>query len=366
VQKLPPRPRLRRHRARVAAVALAALPCAIALGLGAGSAGATDPAPLVLDWQGPAECQAAPRVLAEVRRLLGREHAGSSLVVHAKVERAGKRWHLALASHHAGRATSRALDAESCDAAADAAAVILALMIDPSRALSGPPGDEETAGEAERDAGAPPFDAADEASLGPRAFDARVDAEDAAALVPRPREGEDSDAGDRSAQLLVSAAAATDTGTLPRTGFGFAAGIGLETGFFLAEASFAYFPAVDSTAEVPGARGGSFGMFTGTLRACALADAGAFSFGPCAGGGLTWMHAQAFGVTTPIGADSSWGAIVANGLLRARISRYFSLRLTIGGAVPFARPVFEVQGLGPVHQPAPIALQMGAGVEVHF
>jgi hypothetical protein len=368
VQKSPPRIRL--NRPRVAAVALAALPCALtfALALGAGSARATDPAPLILDWQGPAECQAAPRVVAEVRRLLGREHAGSSLVVHARVERAGRRWHLALSSHHAGRATARALDAESCEAAADAAAVILALMIDPSRALSGPSDEEEPAREDERDAASSTVDAAAEDAPGPRRLSDGGDGDAARDLaIPGSRELEETDdAGDHPARLVLSAAAMMDTGTLPRTGFGFAGSLGLEAGLFLGEATFAYFPPVDSTVDLPAGRGGSFTMFAGSLRMCVLADAGALSFGPCAGGGLTWMHAEAFGVTTPIAADSSWGEVVANALLRSRISRYFSLRLTIGGAVPFSRPVFEVQGLGAVHQPAPIALQIGAGAEVHF
>jgi hypothetical protein len=347
-------------------VVIAAVTGVVALLFTTGLAGASDPSPLVLDWQGPRDCQAAPRVIAEVGRLLGAEHAGESLVVRAKVERTGKRWHLVLSTQHRGRAVARTLDAESCDAAADAAAVILALTIDPSRALLGSPEDEKMAGDA-RDAGPSPADAADERVpvFTPQVMDAgELDARPDPHEIPEGLFGED--AGASRFGFALSAAALSDTGTLPRGAIGFAGGFALGVGPIWADATFAYYPPVDTTVSLAPARGGSFSMFAGTLQLCALASGGALSVGPCAGVGMTRMHAEAFGVSTPIAADSTWGNAAVDALARVRISRYFSLRLNAGVSIPFARPVFEVQGLGSVHQPSAIALQMGAGGEVHF
>jgi hypothetical protein len=78
------------------------------------------------------------------------------------------------------------------------------------------------------------------------------------------------------------------------------------------------------------------------------------------------MRGEAFGVTTPIGASSTWSSVVVDGMGLVPLSRRFSLRVTAGVAAPFARPTFEVEGIGVVHQPAAVALRLGAGAEAHF
>jgi hypothetical protein len=316
---------------------------------------AADPPPLSLDWQGPEDCQAGPRVSSEVRRLLGGERAGESLVARVKVARRGRRWHLSLWTEHGGRARSRELDAESCGAGADAVAMILALTIDPSRALG-----------SEEDAGPPPVDAASEPDAVPLApappFAADAALPDAAS-EPSPEDDRASE--ETPFPLFAFALAASDTGSLPHTAFAFGGGLGYGERHFQIEALVAYWPST-STNVGSSAEGGSFTMFVADLRGCALAEAGVFSFGPCAGGGLTRMRAEGSGVTTQIPTVTTWGSIVADALIRARVSRFLSPRLTIGGAVPLSRPIFSVVGLGTVHQPAAIALQIAAGMELHF
>jgi hypothetical protein len=113
-------------------------------------------------------------------------------------------------------------------------------------------------------------------------------------------------------------------------------------------------------------RGGSFSMVVTEVHACALASASFLSFGGCAGFGFTSMQAEAFGVTTPISAGATWSSFVADALVLGRLSRLLSLRVSGGPVVPFSRPTFEIQGLGVVHQPAPVALELGAGLEAHF
>ena len=345
---------------RLRSVAFGIASTAVSLALLAGRAGASDPSPFALEWQGPAECQAAPRVRSGVKKLLGGGGGrDASLVARARVERVGKRWRLVLATERGGRSAVRELDAESCDAAADAAAVILALLLDPARGVE--------AEEEDRDAAAPPPADAGGERDGARASEPRAAPPAPPPPSPPPPSPPLEDAGEPGASpLSLFAAAVTDTGTLPRTGFGVAGGLGLGGERLRLEATVAYWPSVSKLLDARAGSGGSFTLFSGTLRACALVEAGAFSFGPCAGGGLVRMRAEAYGVTTPIAATPVWGVFVADAVARVRISPYLSPRLSAGAAVPFSRPVFEVEGLGPVHQPAAIALQIAAGLEAHF
>jgi hypothetical protein len=310
------------------------------------------PPPMAIDWRGPDECQEAPRLSSEVARLVGGGHGDSNLVARVNVGRSGRRWHLVLTMDRAGRTTVRELDAESCAAATDAAAVILALTIDPSRAL----GDDAA------DAGVPPAPVADASASPPPAAPATPPVVEP---IP-PKEPAAAAARQENLPFVVMATAASDTGTLPHTGFGFGGGLGFAAKPLRLEATLAYWPTVSADVAGTPPRGGSFTMVVTELRGCALAEASFLSFGPCAGLGFTSMQAEAFGVTTPISAGATWSSFVADALALGRISRLFSLRLSVGLAVPFSRPTFEIQGLGVVHQPAAVALELGAGVEAHF
>jgi len=333
-----------RALAKVAVPVVAGAFCVAARALASGAP------PVMLDWHGPDDCQEGPRLLAGVERILAGERGASSLVAHVSLEPLGSRWHLTLVMEHAGRTTTRALDAESCTTATDAAAVVLALTID-------------TLGHDVEDAGSSP-------ATGPDASSFLGDAASVASAVDaQPSSDETRDASaDRSSlvPLVVFAEAASDTGTLPRTGVGFAGGLGFVAKPLRVEAVLAYWPGVSTDIAGGSSRGGSFTMFAAELRGCALAEASVFSLGGCAGLGFTEMRAQAFGVTTPISAGATWAALAADGVALAHVTRRFALRLSGGTAVPFSRSAFEIEGLGVVHKPAPVALELAAGVEAHF
>jgi hypothetical protein len=78
------------------------------------------------------------------------------------------------------------------------------------------------------------------------------------------------------------------------------------------------------------------------------------------------MRASAFGITTPRESVSTWGAGLGGALLTARLSKTWALRLDADLSVPSYRPSFAIEGLGPVHQPSDVTLQVGAGAAVHF
>jgi hypothetical protein len=96
------------------------------------------PPELTLDWQAPATCPAPADVEAQFARLLGgaaRVPTGKHVTATAAVHVASPgRWILELTTTLDGAGGKRSLSGDSCASVASAAALILALMIDPAAA----------------------------------------------------------------------------------------------------------------------------------------------------------------------------------------------------------------------------------------
>jgi hypothetical protein len=112
----------------------------------AGGSAAAEPAPLgcQLQWVAPPECPDADRVRADIERLTGR-HLDPSLsdgiTVTATVgHEAPGHWAVDLViAHGTADSNERHVEGGSCREVADAAAVIVAIALDPSHALAAPP-----------------------------------------------------------------------------------------------------------------------------------------------------------------------------------------------------------------------------------
>ena len=90
--------------------------------------------PLALDWSAPAGCPTREHVIERVTAILGRStKPHGALAVRAIATRLPSgQWRVNLAEDREGGAGSQEFEAESCDAAADATALIVSLMIDPT------------------------------------------------------------------------------------------------------------------------------------------------------------------------------------------------------------------------------------------
>jgi hypothetical protein len=103
-----------------------------------------------VQWQAPAGCPEGAVVERRVEELLGRVPAEHELhavgVVHV-----GPPWRLELETTIGGRRQQRALEADDCMAVAEAAALILAVSVDPLGVTRGPAGGAERAGGRERE-----------------------------------------------------------------------------------------------------------------------------------------------------------------------------------------------------------------------
>lgn len=106
-----------------------------------------------VQWRAPAACPTAAAVEGRVTELLGREPAEHELRATGVVS-GGPPWRLELETTLGGRRQRRTLEAEECPAVAEAAALILAVSVDPleaTRATAGAgDGAEATSGGAGR------------------------------------------------------------------------------------------------------------------------------------------------------------------------------------------------------------------------
>jgi len=103
---------------------------------------AQQPAPVTLEWSAPSGCSSQTHILEQVAAILGRSAVPrAALAVHAVAERGpGGKWTVNMIVDRPGESGRRHFEAESCEAAADATALIVALTIDPTRTgLANPP-----------------------------------------------------------------------------------------------------------------------------------------------------------------------------------------------------------------------------------
>ena len=113
---------------------------------------------------------------------------------------------------------------------------------------------------------------------------------------------------------------------------------------------------------------GTFRWATGSVTACqALVELGGGAhLGPCLAleGGA--MSAESFGVRVPGRTTEPWLAARAGARLNVQLSRGVNLALALEAAVPLRRPSFVIEGVGAVHQPAPVSARTSLAVEWAF
>ena len=288
------------------------------------------PAPLPIDssWDAPPECPTAAEFEAEVRRLAGPVPPPALRPeARATVRRApGDRWQLTLATKTGALAGERKLSAASCPELMQAAALVVALMINPAAGASPSP------------LPPPPPPPAPPAPLPPPAR-----------------------------RFTVGAALSVGLGALP----GPAVGVGGR-----ATAGGPHLAALlrgnvwgerRAASPADASAGGTFDLLDVGAGACARGQPlEAVWLGLCGGATLLWSRGAGYGVTNPGQATSLWGAAFFGPEARVLVTRRSGLHLEIETLVPAARPTFRLAGVGTVYEPAAIAWRASAGWEVHF
>ena len=307
---------------------------------------------LDLTWDAPAGCPPASRVQERVRRLVGGAHQ-RPVKAAARIQHDARGWSLSLQTKTEGQTGERELQAPDCASLADAAALILAWMIDPDLVPDALPAASAPAspGVPSAPSAVPPASTA--SSLLPAA-----PPEESSPAAPAEEPPEASPAAGRGSRARWGAflGAAADGGWAPGAGAGPLLG---------AEVSGERWGAALAASWVPARRGTAEARPTAAARVEAGALGGRVCGAPwwglswarvCGGATALWLRAQGEGVQEPLRGGAT--ALALGGGVQARypLGEAWWLLLGVEGSAPLVRPAFRIEGVGVVHRtPAVVA-----------
>jgi hypothetical protein len=296
------------RRSRLAAGIVAAL---AASGLGHARLRAAGAEPVAVIWNAPTGCPTAQAIHDEVEKTLGgslKELAPVAAAVSV-LEAAGGRWQASLVVHSHGKRAERQFEAESCEALAAAAGLIIALAAEGG------------------DDGPPPRPAPEVRPPAPERLAAP-------AIAPSISSGPArlASAWNRSGEFL-QLGGLVDGGTMPSTpSVGLEAALGESWNTALwrlrvsAGAGF-FLPQAPSSPLSQGTPAGQYWVLSFSARGCLTAALARFEIGPCLGGELVAMRATSIGGTaaqstqywpSPMGSLVATLAFASNAVLFAR------------------------------------------------
>lgn len=287
----------------------------------------TEELALSLSWQAPAGCPDLASERAEIARRLGAAERPSTEPIVASGEirhdpTAG--YVLSLRTQVGGTTGERVLTGQDCRQLADAAALILAMLINPEAAMEEP---------APAPAAPPPPPPA-----------------------PQPRH-----------TLGVGIDALLATGVLPRWAEGLALRVFYGKGLILVAAQIAGFLPQRVDAPVWPKATASFIRLDSALQACATTPSdrrlGAML---CLGGSLVRLHGRSAGVSDSDEATGYWIEAAAEASVHMQVTAHLRLRLAgdlrgLGG-----RPDMAIMGLGSVYRPAAVNFRGALGADFLF
>ena len=338
--------------------------------------------PGLVSWEAPDECPTATEVTRRVEQLLGSPEAlaGSPVRMRAAVTSSGDgTFVLSLR----GERGARELRGESCEVVADAAALIVAMAVDPDAvAETQLDGESAPAVPVERTDAPTPI-AASLAAPSPNLLSVSVAAPATAPAAMRAgnvasaRTASDVaraavvEAGDDGASeplvFGIALGATGDLGALPGASLGPALAGSVETGALRVELRAAILPSREARAGNHATARGDLSLVAAGARACAVALRGGVELGPCAGIEAGAMHATGRGVSAPSSATALWAAADAGGFVAVPLAGPFLLRADVAAVVAVNRPAFVIDGVpGVVHRPSAVGGRLGLSAEARF
>jgi hypothetical protein len=311
---------------------------------------------VAIDWVVPdsRSCPGALYVEALIASLLDGATGGArGLRAHAVVSRdESGAWHVDLSTESAAGAGHRSVTAETCRAAADATAFILALAVD-----------EEGGG---ADAGAD-SGRTSTAPSPPAVIAGPVPAASPPPETPVP-------VPDRHPSKIFSAGvyALADLGTLPAFDLGagvrlgatppFAPSVRLEFGASL------WMP--EEISQASPSTTSRFDLRSFDVAACWAPMLGHWELGACLGGELGWMEGTGRSSGTGVGrsGDAFWPVVRGRVTSAYRLGAAWAVRADLGVGVSLDRPEFRWEGVGAAEaqSPAVVAARAAVGLEVRF
>lgn len=312
-------------------------------------------------WNAPAECPPASEVRASVEAHLGIPLSqlpdGSWSVVGTISSGADRGWAVDLVVHAPDGPTERTLhDPSDCAAVSDAAALLIAIAIDPDAVTASEPiASEPDAGRAD-------------AEVSPASDDAGEAIVDVAPETPPPPPSpRPTPAPPREPPLhfVLGAAGGLDWGTLrgvspigrasfawqlPRMRIGVNAMFGVAPGFGVPSVS----------------RDISLWMWTAGAEAGPVFHAGAFEFPLTAGLEAGQIVIRPRDLLPPPRQQVTWAALLVTPGVAWVPLPWLAVVARVGATVSLVRPGFSIQGVGRIAAPAPAGIRATLGLEFRF
>jgi len=305
------------------------------------------PPALALDLQyvAPESCPLVSDFSAAIARLLGRtERISKSLKARVTVHSdAHDNFRLTLLTEIDGISGERVIQGRSCTSVADAAAVTLALILNP---------DIETATDAGTVSKAQPTQA-------PRALAVHPQAHNTNAQKLRPVPSRDP-----SVRWLGASAVGLHFGVMPKPGPEISLGLGVNYGRLSLLASGLY--ALPETAFVAGQDRAGGRLWHGTVvgLSCWVFVADAPRLGGCVGGAYTRVQGQGKDVTPVRDGTTGWVSPTAGIFGDFPLSQRAAFRLSGLLLVPLKRPDAHLDNLGIIQRPSTLTANLQVGVIV--
>jgi hypothetical protein len=311
----------------------------IALSAWPSRAMATDPLRGIdLEWRAPSGCPDETWARAALAGYLGHRKSDTFKPIAVRVELSGVsggRFRAALTLDD-GKGGDRRFEGATCGRVADAAVLIVALMLDPVEVTSQielPPEVKR------RDAPAPSSEVSRRASAA------------------------------SSGAFEIGIEATGDVGSLPEATVGAGVVAGLRMGRVLVEMdAVAWVPRRALGGPTPGG-GGEIGLYTAGLRGCfavfKAVESGVL-LASCArleGGVAT---GQGFGIAEPVSSKNPWGAAFFGVTIRQSTASSLGGWLTLEAGVPFVRTQYVIEDFGTVFQASPIVGRLSLGLSWSF
>lgn len=333
-----------------------------------------DTGPLDLEWIAPSGCPTRDAVLDDVARILGPKKTPLARVAARAVLFRGEdaRWHVVITVSGQG-AGERALEASSCEEVTNAAALVLALRVDPSSfapemALPSPPSASSAPPLAEA-----PASPSSAVLPPPPAPPAPAPSEQPAPIADPlsfPHQPPAPNSPSRFG-ILVGAAVAAGVGALPSADMGIEVTATLKRGRLRLEPLFGTSLVQHADVAGPTQEGASLRLARGGLRGCYAALDRRLALSGCIIGEIDWFWADGYGATTPENANAGEVAFGAGALATWRLTRSVVLRAQVEGLVTVSPPTFVVDDsagnvASQVYRPAAIMARGALGAEVPF
>ncbi len=324
-----------------------------------------------LDWVAPAGCPDAGDVARRSRNVPGGGNPTAHVTARAHVRQAAKgRWHVHIDGTIGDERWTRDLEAETCDALAEATALLVAIArsTGPRSAELGV-GVETTASEEPSTSGvalSSKLPLRDEPVEAARTSAVSAPAEAAAAESAQDRAGASKRPSSFMHSLRVAPMLSIETASVPTPAPGMAIAIAWAPSMLRAELDAGAWMEGSATLPSNPEAGGRFRLVAARARVCATPRWGRLSAGPCAGLEIDHVTAEGFGGSIRGSNDATWLSASPGVLGALHVTPWLAVRATLDATVPLERTSFVIVGRGSVHRVANAGPRPSLGIELQL